>query len=69
MYTIQGIKHSFAIMNHGKANTTPEKHLRANIEAHKVELGTKTSLFATDYNIFHHCATFTWFSWTWEDQQ
>eukprot|EP00957_Ditylum_brightwellii_P152902 11637910-Ditylum_brightwellii.AAC.1 len=66
MYTVQEIKHIWAIMNHGKANTTTGKHLRANIEAHKVKLGTGTSLFATNYNIFHHCATFTWLRWTWE---
>eukprot|EP00957_Ditylum_brightwellii_P002595 199140-Ditylum_brightwellii.AAC.1 len=53
-------------MNHGKANTTTGKQLRANIEAHKVELGTGTSLFATDHNIYHHCAMFTWLSWAWE---
>eukprot|EP00957_Ditylum_brightwellii_P007143 542491-Ditylum_brightwellii.AAC.1 len=59
MYTVQGIKHIWDIMNHEKANTTTGNHLRANIEAHKVQLGTGTSLFATNYNIFHHCTMFT----------
>eukprot|EP00957_Ditylum_brightwellii_P054567 4134699-Ditylum_brightwellii.AAC.1 len=66
MHTVQGIKHIWTIMNHGKANTTTGKQKRANIEAHKAELGTRTLLFATDYNIYHHCATFIWLSWTWK---
>eukprot|EP00957_Ditylum_brightwellii_P023769 1793986-Ditylum_brightwellii.AAC.1 len=53
-------------MDHGKAETITGKQLRANIELHKVKLGTRTLLFSTDYNTFHPCATFTWLKCTWE---
>eukprot|EP00957_Ditylum_brightwellii_P116642 8897258-Ditylum_brightwellii.AAC.1 len=39
--------------------------MRANIKLHKLELGTGTSLFATNYNMFQKCCTPTWISWTW----
>eukprot|EP00957_Ditylum_brightwellii_P103883 7913890-Ditylum_brightwellii.AAC.1 len=40
MYTVQGIKHTRVIRDHGNADTTTGEQLRANIEAHKLELGT-----------------------------
>eukprot|EP00957_Ditylum_brightwellii_P022590 1703928-Ditylum_brightwellii.AAC.1 len=62
IHAIQGIKHSHAIMDHRNLDTINGKELRANIELHNIELelGTGTSLFATDYNTFNPCVTFTW---------
>eukprot|EP00957_Ditylum_brightwellii_P079122 6017632-Ditylum_brightwellii.AAC.1 len=58
--TVQGIKQICTIVDHGNLDTITGKELRANIELHKTQLGTGISLFATDYNIFNPCATFTW---------
>eukprot|EP00957_Ditylum_brightwellii_P127611 9731643-Ditylum_brightwellii.AAC.1 len=66
IHTVQGIKHICAIIDHGNLDTITGRELRANIKLHKIELGTGTSLFATDYNIFNPCATFTWINLTWE---
>eukprot|EP00957_Ditylum_brightwellii_P021345 1609888-Ditylum_brightwellii.AAC.1 len=66
IHTVQGIKHICAIIDHGNLDDITGKELQTNIELHKTELGTGTSLIATDYNIFHHCATFTRLKWTWE---
>eukprot|EP00957_Ditylum_brightwellii_P198738 15148042-Ditylum_brightwellii.AAC.2 len=66
MYIVQGSKHICATRDHGSADTITGEQLRANIEAHKLELGTGTSLFATNYDQFHHFATSTWLKWTWQ---
>eukprot|EP00957_Ditylum_brightwellii_P050293 3814333-Ditylum_brightwellii.AAC.1 len=64
IHMVQGNKHTCAIMDHSNLDDITGRELRANIELHKIEFGTGTSLFATDYNIFQHCATFTWLKWT-----
>eukprot|EP00957_Ditylum_brightwellii_P071247 5415925-Ditylum_brightwellii.AAC.1 len=65
IYTTQGIKHLRVIMDHGTANTTTGKKLRALLELHKVELGVSTAFFITHYDTYKHCVTNTWLTWTW----
>eukprot|EP00957_Ditylum_brightwellii_P103402 7879314-Ditylum_brightwellii.AAC.1 len=53
-------------MDHGNSPSITGKQLHANIKILKLEPGTGSSLFETNFDIFGNCCTQTWITWTWE---
>ena len=66
LYFVQGEKHLQVLLDHGHEDSITGNHLRAGIEAHKLELGVGGSLFTKDFEIFRRYATDTWWTCTWE---
>ena len=66
LYFVQGEKHLQVLLDHGHEDSITGNHLRAGIEAHKLELGVGGSLFTKDFEIFRDYATDTWWTCTWE---
>ena len=67
IYFVQGEKHLQVLLDHGHDDSITGNHLRAGIEAHKLELGVGGSLFTKDYNMFTSYMTKdTWCANTWK---
>eukprot|EP00957_Ditylum_brightwellii_P058381 4427406-Ditylum_brightwellii.AAC.1 len=66
LYQVQSIKHIRIIIDHNHAPTITGNQVQATIERHKMELGCRSSLFSTFYQIFHWCTTDKWIKHTWK---
>ena len=66
LFTTQGLKHIQAILNHGNLDDITGQQIRANIELHKLKLGTRTSLFRSNPKVFGICTTSSWLTHTWD---
>ena len=66
LYVTQGLKHIELLQAHGTDSTITGNLLRASIQQQKLELGTGSSLFNSDFNRYGNLATDSWCKHTWE---